>query len=418
MPRNDHPFRQWAVDEMHLRQFAPVPQDCEIYQVVRLVDPKDREAEDALFSDRPAFVEWKLGQRYAIGRGECDVWFLWERHAEASTVTLIVPGSCSGEDKSQYLHWMEEWVGATIRATRVFVISDAAIMDEHLSRHGIDGTAMVCCDINADIRIWSQFNIHEDGYGRLLMSAGEVSDHERGRIVQRVQELGNYRNLAMMGFPLVREKSPQLDALEHRLTAHAERVAAASDGQQDDVLLQELADISANLELIRSATEFRLSATSAYAEIVEDRLKALDVKPVANYQDLTDFTERRLVPAARTCARFDQRMSRIAERITQVMHTLDVRIDTKIKAQNLLLTKSMDRSIQMQFRLQQLIEGLSVIAAAYYLVGLIGFAVKGASAFPGGSMADMVMGALTLPVIAIIYFAVHKWRGTMLKDQD
>ena len=32
MNSQDHPFRQWAVDEMRLRRFAPLPTDCEVYQ--------------------------------------------------------------------------------------------------------------------------------------------------------------------------------------------------------------------------------------------------------------------------------------------------------------------------------------------------------------------------------------------------
>ena len=47
---------------------------------------------------------------------------------------------------------------------------------------------------------------------------------------------------------------------------------------------------------------------------------------------------------------FTGRLARIAERISRVMHTLDVRVDTRIKAQNLILTKRMERSIQLQFR--------------------------------------------------------------------
>jgi uncharacterized membrane-anchored protein len=191
-------------------------------------------------------------------------------------------------------------------------------------------------------------------------------------------------------------------------------VAVASD--DDEILLDELAAISSELEVIRSATGFRLSATAAYAEVAADRLAALNVQPVANYQSLTDFTERRLVPASRTCSVFRQRLSNIAERISGVMHTLDVRIDSRIKAQNLSLMQSMERSTLLQFRLQTLVEGLSVIAAAYYLVGLIAYVAKGAAAYPGGAKYEMFVGLITLPVVLIIYVFVRHLRHKVLKE--
>lgn len=404
---------------MHLRRFAPVPNQCEIYQAVRLVEADERDAEDRrLINDKPAFDEWRLASRHGSGHTKSGIYFLWERHTEASTITLILPHNCPEKIRAPYIQWLEQWNGSVVRAVRIFVVPNGAEIKSHLSMQEINEKEMVCCDINAGLRLWSDFGIHKDGYGRLLVTAGDVSDDERGRIVQRVQELGNYRNLALMGFPTVQQYGPDVDELEKNLSDHAERVANSGEDENDEDLLQQLANISSRLELIRSATSFRLNATTAYAEVAADRLNALNVQPVANYQSLTDFTERRLVPASRTCSVFRNRLSHIAERISRVMHTLDVGIDTRIKAQNLSLTQSMERSTQLQFRLQTLVEGLSIIAAAYYLVGLIGYVTKGVAALESGAEADIFIGAITLPVILAIYLLVHRLRGKVLKDTD
>ena len=159
-----------------------------------------------------------------------------------------------------------------------------------------------------------------------------------------------------------------------------------------------------------------MSATAAYAEVAADRLASLDVQPIVNFQSLTDFTERRLVPASRTCSVFRKRLGDIAERISGVMHTLDVRIDSRIKAQNLGLMRSMERSTQLQLRLQTLVEGLSVIAAAYYLVGLIAYMTKGAAAIKTGYATDMIVGAITLPVVLLIYLFVNRLRHKVLQE--
>lgn len=419
MRPTDHPLRQWAVNEMHLRKFAPVPKDCEVRQALRLLEADDRHEEDRyLIGDKPDFDEWQLRERYATGSRASGIQFLWERHSEASTITLIVPNKCSEAERAPYIKWMQGWAGPVIRATRVFVLPDDKNIESHLKTHKIDPNELVCSDVAGGLRIWSDFGIRKDGFGRLLITEGDVSEPERGRIIQRLQELGNYRNMALLGLPIVQEYGPQADKLEQQLSDHAERVAAAKNGDNDDDLLQELIEISSKLEVIRSATGFRLSATAAYAGVAADRLETLRVEPVSNLQSLSEFTERRLVPAARTCSVFTERLARIAERISRVMHTLDVRVDTRIKAQNLLLTKRMERSIQLQFRLQSLIEGLSVIAAAYYLVGLIAFLVKGANALPDWNSAEGLIGLVTLPVIVIIYLFVNRTKGIVLKEAD
>ncbi len=412
----EHPLRRWAVNEMHLRRFAPVHAGSEIYQVVRLIAPEQRSDEDAwLIARKPDFAEWNLAPRHGAGRSATGIDFLWERHTEASTITLIfAPGTDDGA-RADYVRWLEEWPGAVVRATRIFVVSDHAEGPRWLEKLGISADDLVCCDVNDGVRIWSDFGIHGDGYGRLVISAGAVEPAEFGRIVQRVQELGNYRNMALLGFPTVQQYGPRLDQLEQQLAEYARRGAAGDD---DEKLLNDLSELAAQLELVRSETGFRLSATIAYAEVAADRLAALDVRPLPNHQSLKDFTERRLVPASRTCAVFSQRLGAISERISGIMHMLDVRIDSRIKAQNLILMQSMERSTQLQFRLQTLVEGLSVIAAAYYLIGLLAYLVKGTSAMPGGSWADIVIGAITIPVVLLIYVIGRRMRDRVLSETE
>ena len=417
MAFTEHPLRRWAVDEMRLRRFAPVSNHCDMYQAVRLIDANERALEDHwLLNDRPNFDDWSLAPRHGAGHTKSGIYFLWERHTEASTLTLIFPADAPEGVRAPYIKWLEQWPGAVVRATHVFVLPDAENIEIQLKKLGISRQELVCCDINAGLRIWSDFGIHDDGYGRLLVTAGDVEDGERGRIIQRAQELGNYRNLALLGFPTVQKYGPQVDRLEQKLSEHATRVAFADD--DDETLLNQLAEISSELELIRSATGFRLSATAAYAEVAADRLAALNIQPVANYQSLTDFTERRLVPASRTCSVFRTRLSHIAERISGVMHTLDVRIDIRIKAQNLGVMQSMERSTQLQLRLQTLVEGLSVIAAAYYLIGLTAYIVKGVSALPSGFSSEVLIGAITVPVILLIYALVRRLRFKVLKETE
>ena len=70
----------------------------------------------------------------------------------------------------------------------------------------------------------------------------------------------------------------------------------------------------------------------------------------------------------------------------------------------------MDRRARLQLRLQQTVEGLSVAAVTYYVVGLVGYAVKGLKAGGVHVDADISAGA-AIPVVALLVaFAVHRAR--------
>ena len=65
----------------------------------------------------------------------------------------------------------------------------------------------------------------------------------------------------------------------------------------------------------------------------------------------------------------------------------------------------MDRRSKLQLRLQQTVEGLSVAAIAYYMVGLAAYLLKPLSTLWPGLKSEWITAAL-VPVVA---FAV--WRG-------
>ena len=74
MSFTEHPLRRWAVDEMRLRRFAPVTAHSEVYQVVRLIEADERNAEDRwLINARPGFDDGALAPRHGLAR-KCVAW--------------------------------------------------------------------------------------------------------------------------------------------------------------------------------------------------------------------------------------------------------------------------------------------------------------------------------------------------------
>lgn len=96
------------------------------------------------------------------------------------------------------------------------------------------------------------------------------------------------------------------------------------------LLKQQLAEVAR----IGAQSRYRKRATQAYAEICLDRLESLDVRRVPGLPSLDDFTERRLLPAMRTCATFSRRLDDLAERAARADAPLQTRIDTQLARQN------------------------------------------------------------------------------------
>lgn len=413
----EHPLRRGLVREMHLRRFPQVPVPCEIVQMVWVIEEAEREQERRMMDAAPGGIDFAIDEeaRHVSATAKSGATFIWEKHTEASTITAILPPEAQ-EGQRKIVDWMENWPGAVVRATRLTIEADEDAAARRFDEMEFYEDDLVSCHLSGGARLWSDFGIHE-GYGRTLIAANGAPPRDLGRIVQRVQELGNYRNMALLGFPLVQQYGPQLGALERRLADYGQMLE--SDPKSDDeALLDQLTGLSAELALIRVETGYRLGATRAYAEIAANRLEKLEVRRIPGFPSLTDFTERRLLPAIRTCESFESRLGDLSERADGVIALLNTRIDTRIKAQNRDLLSSMESSLGIQLRLQSLIEGLSIIAATYYAVGLIAYLVKGGDALGDGFGADAIVGLAVFPVIAAIYFFVRHQRVKILETDE
>jgi uncharacterized membrane-anchored protein len=262
----------------------------------------------------------------------------------------------------------------------------------------------VICDVaDGAARIVSDFRLHADGYGRLLVLDRDLAGDEPAQLILRLQELGNYRNMALLGLPLAQHLTPAVTGLETRL---AELTRAVSERlSEDDQLLDELTYLSAELARLVAETRYRMSATRAYAQLSMDRLASLRIGLVRGHQTLADFTERRLMPAVRTCDSFSTRLEDLSQRAAWTSELLRTRIDIALAKQNRDLLTSMDRRTHLQLRLQQTVEGLSVVAISYYLVALVGYVT---GAIPGlrhdlamAAAVPLVLGGVTVALLRL-----------------
>jgi uncharacterized membrane-anchored protein len=423
---NEHELRRMLVSEMHLRRWPQVRAPCSIVQFVRLLDPSGREEELAAMAALPSAGPIAPGTRprHLDGTLAPGLAFTWERHSEASTTTLFVAGAGAGPARpalADALAWAGSLPGKVIRATRLQLVEDEAAALAMLPALGFAPDELVTCHVaagpdEARARIWSDFRLREDGFGVILVAACGMAPQPLSRTLQRLQELGNYRNLALLGLPVAREGWRALDRIEAMLGAMNRAVARPE--VTDDELLDDVTRLSMELVGQASAADYRMSATAAYATIVEERLAELTITPVPGCLSLADFTQRRFLPAVRTCAAHRRRAEQLAQRTAQVLSLLRTRIDTRIENQNGRLLASMERSASRQLRLQQVVEGLSVVAVSYYALGLVGKVLEGAEVLAPGLHAHVVTAVLAPLVVAGTWAAIHRMKRRILGPED
>lgn len=419
----DHELRRRAVGEMHLRRWPQLPVPCLILQWVLMVADGERAAELAAIEARAEAGPSSENPSHREGRLGDGIRFAWERHSEGTSLTIFSRHSgpealrnpaAADAALQEALAWATSLPGKIVRATCIWLAPDDRAIEQILPDLDLIPDELVSCRIGGAIRMWSDFRYKDDGFGRLLVAANGADTRDLTRRLQALQELGNYRNRALIGLPLARECWPQLDAAERQLRELAVRVAGSDE--RDDALMDALSGLSLELGAIAASISFRMDATRAYAQLVEERLAQLDEMAIPGFQSLTEFTQRRFRPAMNTCTATTERVRELTSRAAQLSSLLRARIETRIENQNAQLLHSMERSASMQLRLQQLVEGLSVVALSYYLIGLIAYLLKGLPHVSSGLSPEQTVSALVLPVVAVVWLTTNRLKKRLLKE--
>jgi len=147
----------------------------------------------------------------------------------------------------------------------------------------------------------------------------------------------------------------------------------------------------------------------AYHDLVHDRLDQLRETPINGVQSLREFLERRLTPGIKTCNSVRDRLEDLSRRIHRTTSMLRTRVELSIQEQNQTLLSSMNRRSQLQLRLQQTVEGLSVVAIGYYILALLGIGFDGVKAAGIDTVNSDLFKGVALPlVLGAVYFGVHR----------
>ncbi len=375
----DHALRRPLSDLMHERTIPIFTAPVVLRSWVYLVPDTDRAAESQWIASLAQDDDFDRGRHAEItGTGGS----IWERHGEFSTYLAF---STSGKTqvllrnnfgfcslRTEDFHWLHGAPGSVFRSVEIVVLPHAP-KPQALQAH-IDLTTAVCCDVfDGHARIWSDFRMHEGGAGRIYVQDKGLRNDELSRLLQSLIEIGHYRKLALLGFPVARDLMGWLKDAETRLNAITSDMAGQAASQQQ--ILDRLMALSAEVEHRVTSVRYRQGATEAYAQLVHDRLAGLREARVEGFSTMQTFIERRLQPAMRTCEAASKRLDDLSQRLGRVSDLLRARISISLEMQNQELLKSMDLRSKLQMKLSHLVEGLSVFAVSYYVFNLVKYVV-------------------------------------------
>lgn len=238
----------------------------------------------------------------------------------------------------------------------------------------------------------------------------DLDPRRAGRLIRRVLEMESYRLIAMLAFPLAKSALARISQIEQKLNLLVFELSKPSADSGERELLAQLTELAIETENIVADTVYRFGAARAYHKIVERRLADIRETRLEELQMMGSFMTRRLAPAMETCETVATRLENLSRRVARAGDLLRTRVDISLEEQNHDLLISMDRRAQLQVRLQQTVEGLSVVAISYYLVGLVAYLAKGGSKL-GMAWSPDVVTLVALPIIVVgVWIGVKRIR--------
>ena len=421
---DSHPQRFQLANEVHARPHEPLKAPERAFYLAVLLEPGDRAREHAhvaalceRYGRHPPPAE---AIHFSVDLGPLRL--RWERHTEFSSYTFFVRGGGAkpfAEPAARAVppEWLAAIPGRSIVALHAELVERekpvpsgsgiaAAFGGNYVIGAGVgDGAGAAFTD----------FRVHADGCGRVLVYDRELSRFQAGRTLQRLFEIETYRMMALLALPVARELAPRVAAMERELAQVA--AALAQGGGRDDALLDQLTRLAAEVESAVGESRYRFGATRAYHDLVNGRIAELRERRLPGTQTIREFMQRRLDPAMATCDSSSRRLLELSERVARASSLLSTRVGVARERQNQEVLAQMNRRARLQLRLQETVEGLSIVAITYYAVGLVGHAAEAFEAAGWRVSPPLVMGLSILPVAALAALGARYVRRSITRAE-
>jgi uncharacterized membrane-anchored protein len=348
----------------------------------------------------------------------------WELHTEFSSYSFfrsLVPGEPHNLDSTALDAILPEWLaaipGQLIVATHVELRSTDEMSPEAVTAgFSSTGRQMVAVQV-ADGAAWvfTDF-MFDNGFSRFLVLDASMTQRQAGRAVQRLVEIETYRLMALLGLPVAKEVGRWLSGAEKQLAELMDTIGQARSPDDERAVLARLSTLAAEVEHSVARTTFRFAAARAYYSLVMQRIEDLRELRVSGFPTLNEFMQRRLLPAMDTCTAMARRQDDLSGRVARNSQLLRTRVEIELERQNQELLAQMNNRAKLQLRLQETVEGLSVVAITYYGSQLVHYLAKGAKYWLP-SLSPEIATALSIPLIALLsLFGIKRMRKALAQE--
>ena len=264
---------------------------------------------------------------------------------------------------------------------------------------------------------FTDFRFDPAGRTKMIFMNKAMGSRQAGRQLQALVEIETYRMMALLSLPEVQESFPVLATQEQALIDVSRQLATPTEDMvneqsRDLELQQRISKISSAIEALSSSTQYRLSASDAYFQLVQRRIGDLHETNLKGIQGFGEFMERRLVPAMKTCSAFSLRIRETSHRVSRISQLLQTRVEIAREAQNSQLLASMEKRSKHQLHLQQAVEGLSIVAISYYGIGLASYVFKAMKTMGLLHDVELATGIATPLVLLAVAMLTRKIRNS------
>lgn len=413
-----HPSRAALHNEIHARPPEAMESPLAISHVVMVCDASQREASRqhvaALLRNHhlPQPDAHSIHIRMDVGLFRIR----WELHTEFVSYTFTRPLEADAmahlaRDREPLAasdvvpqDWLAQLPGHCLSSMHLWVLPQPASGSHLLVKHLLHEDTLVGSHVaDEQGEVFTDFAIHADGFSRMVLLAANggsgMTPRRLGRLVQQLLEIETYRMAALMGLPAAREAYNALATAERELAELAQAIRVTSRDAEAQ-LLDRLTTLAGQVESQHAASHSRFSASAAYFELVDKRINDIAESRVGGLQTIGEFMERRLTPARSTCEWATRRQDALSQRVSRMSNLLRTRVEIEQQQSSQALLATMNRRQDLQLKLQSTVEGLSVAAITYYIVGLVAYLAKGLQKV-GWPYSAESSAALAIPCVAI-----------------
>jgi uncharacterized membrane-anchored protein len=404
----DHALRHALHNEVHARPPEPMQVPLAISHIVMWTDRAEREASrqhlTRLLADHHLASP---GPETTHLRVDLGPWRLrWELHTEFVSWTFMreaASNTLSQANPPTALQavpqeWLSALPGAALTKLHLWAMPSRTIEMGDFARILQEDSLVASTLSDGQAEVHTDFQIHADGFARMVLFVGSVTPRRTGRLVQQLIEIETYRMAALLGLPAARQAGAALSDAERELAELAQAIRSA-DRSSEAALLDRLTTLAGQVEGQYAATHSRFSATKAYFELVDRRITDIRESRLAGQQTIAEFMDRRLSPARSTCEWAVRRQTALSERVSRMSNLLRTRVEIEQQQSSQDLLSAMNRRQGLQLKLQSTVEGLSVAAITYYMTGLVRYLAEGLS-HHGWPFGVTTTTAAAVPLIA------------------